>query len=485
MIVKKRTEQFFLYRHRLGLGYVLLAIIFFALLSFLPSIAPGGLSQGEMDSAVLSSQLEPDFIAEGNIVNLPYYLLQKASLHIFGLSLFSIKLPSIIIAVMAGFFIILLLNRWFKNDVAIIGSVLTTLSTAFLFLAGNGTPLIMYVFWLALILWQGSKIVGNDHVNPLLVISFFLCVALSAYTPHLLYVAITIGAAGLIHPHLRFALKQLSLWQLILSVTIFALALTPLVIGCVLKPENLQTLLFMPNFSFGNFINNISNAFAPFFSFSIAYNSIFLAPLFGLATVVLVITGILASIGKMYTSRNIIVSLLVIYAIIIAGFNGDVAIAIIIPIAILSAAGFESIVEKWYSLFPENPYAHLFGIIPIVVITCMIIGSGLTHFVYGYHYVPSVSNNFSDDLPTIQEFIKTDTPLLVTEDNANRDFYRLLGKYEHYIIIENTDNVDKYAAFSANKADKFSLKQIITSPKSRNSDRLYIYSKDTDNKGEE
>ena len=485
--MKKRTEQFFLYRHRLGLGYVLLVIIFFALLSFLPSIAPGGLSQGEMDSAIAASELNRNFIAEGNIINFPYLLLQKVSLHFFGLSLMAIKLPSIIIAVAAGFFIILLLNRWFKNDVAIVGSILTTLSTAFLFLAGNGTPLIMYVFWLAIILWLGSKIVGNDRVHPMLVISFFFCVGLSAYTPHLAYVAIAIAAAGIIHPHLRFGLKQLTFWQLILSFGILALTIMPLILGCIFKTSNVEALLFMQKFNVSAFVSNISEAFAPFFSFSMVYNSTFLAPLFGLATVVLVIIGILASIGKMYTSRNTVVSLLAIYAIIVAGFNGDVAISIIIPIAVLSTAGIESIIDKWYSLFPENPYAHLFGIVPMVTVMSMIIASGLSHFIYGYHYAPSVANNFSNDLSIITDNISKETPLLVTNETENATFYRMLEKYNKYNIVSAVDELPEFATFSTRKGKDYTIKQIITSPKSRNSDRLYIYSKVTvkEEKGEE
>ncbi len=474
--MKKRTTQFFLYQYRFIIGYILLAFAFFALLTFLPHIAPGGLTQGEMDSAVTSSELNRSFMQEGDIINLPYYALQKISLHIFGLNLISIKLPSIIIAVFAGLFIILLLNRWFKNDVAVTSSILTTLSTAFLFLAGNGTPLIMYVFWLALILWLGSKIVGNDHVSPILVIAFFLSIALSAYTPHLLYVAFAIAVAGLIHPHLRFGLKQLSFWQLALCFCVSALTITPLVIGCISNPNNIQNLLFMPKFSIANFVTNISTAFAPFFSFSLVYDSIFLAPLFGLATVALIVIGALASIGKMFTSRNTVVSLLIIYAIIISGLNGDVAISIIIPIAVLSAAGLESIIEKWYSLFPENPYAHLFSIVPIVAVILTIIGSGLAHFVNGYHYAPRVAENFSDDLMTIQKYVKKETPILVTEDTKNYDFYRLLAKYENYQIIDSTEGTATYATFTPQNNENYSLKQIITSPKSRNSDRLYIYS---------
>lgn len=479
--MKKRVEQFFLYRHRFVIGYILLAVFFFALLSFLPTIAPGGLSQAEMDSAVQASQISPNLIGQGNVVDLPYTLMQKASLSLFGLNLLSIKLPSIIIAVATAFFIILLLNRWFKSDVAIIASILTTLSTAFLFLATSGTPAIMYVFWLAIILWSGSKIVGNEHVNPLLIMLFFASIGLSLYTPQLALVALVIAIAGLTHPHLRFTLKQLKKYQLFISIIIFALCVTPLVMGVVKQPDNIQALCFMKDFDFSKFIHNISSAFAPFFSFSLVYNSVYLAPLFGLATVALVVIGILASVGKMFMSRNTVVSLLVIFSIIISGLNPAIAISIIIPVAILSAAGVESIIEKWYSLFPENPYAHLFGIIPIVIVMGMIIISGLTHFIFGYHYAPRVAENFNNDLTIIKENVKKDTNLIIGADDDNYHFYQLLGKYEGYTVKTDYSFKDKeIATFGAIHDDKYRLKQIITSPKSRKSDRLYIYSLVTD-----
>ena len=484
--MKKHVEQFFLYRYRFIIGYILLSVAFFILLTSLPGVAPTGLSEAEMASTVQASALDSEFIKQGNIINLPYFALQKGSLAIFGLNLFAIKLPSMIIAVATAIFIILLLNRWFKSDVAIVGSVLTVLSTAFLFLATSGTPAIMYIFWLALVLWLGSKIVGNDNVNPLLVIFFFISIALSLYTPYLAYVALAITVAGLIHPHLRFALKQLKIYQLILCILIFVLSVAPLVISCVLNPSTLQNLLFTNNLSFGGFIANITNAFAPFFSFSLAYSSVYLAPLFGLATVALVIIGILASAGKMFMSRNTVVSLLVIFSIFLSGLSQDVAISIIIPIAILSAAGIESIVEKWYTLFPENPYAHLLGIVPMVAVMIFIISSGLSHFIFGYHYIPRVVNNFNNDLTIVKENVPNDTTLILTADHKNNDFLRLLEKYDGYQTADKAKNAktSQIASFNPVYSDKYDLKQIITSPNTRNSDRLYIYSLVTE-KGEE
>lgn len=473
------------------IGYLILMVAFFGLLSFLPQVAPGGISQAEMDSVVSADAISTNFINNGDVINLPYLLVQKASISLFGLSLYSIKLPSIIFAVLAGLFIVLLLNRWFKSDVAIVGSILTTLSTAFLFLAGHGTPTIMVVFWLAVILWLGSKIVGNEHTHPMLVVSFAICLALSLYTPHLVYVSLAIAIAGLAHPHLRFALKQLKFYQVALCGLIYILLAAPLVVSCVFNFHLVQHLFLMPELGINTYIQNISAAFAPFFSFSLAYDSIYLAPLFGLATIVLVIFGILASIGKLFTSRNTVVSLLTIFAIVISGLNQDIAISIIVPIAVMSAAGLESIIEKWHSLFPENPYAHFIGTTPIVVVVLMIVISGLSHFIFGYHYTPRVAKNFSNDISIIQEHLASGTIIIVDKDDVDYRFYRLLENYNSYTVLTDLpERIDAPIAVLGRSLDdkNLELKQIVTSPKTRNSDRLYIYEKitaETEEKGEE
>lgn len=480
MLVKKSARNFFLYRHRFGIGYAALVVVFLVLLCFLPSIAPGGLSDAEMNSAVAADALSPTSIVNGNVLDLPYLLLQKLSVSLFGLSLYSIKLPSIIFGLAAAIFIVLLLNRWFKSDVALVGSILTALSTAFLFLAGSGTPLIMYVFWLALILWLGSKIVNNKQPHPMLVISFIISIALSLYTPHLCYVALAIAIAGIIHPHLRFALKKLKIYQLVICVATFVALLLPLGLACLFHPALLKSLVSMQDFSPSAYLSSAANAFVPFFSFSLAYDSVYLAPLFGLASVALIFIGTLASIGKLFTSRNTVVSLLVIFAIFTSGLNPSVAIAIIVPIAILSAAGLESIIDKWHTLFPENPYAHFFGTVPIVVAILAIVISGLTHFIFGYHYTPRVAKNFSNDLVLINEKLESGTALIVKKDDPNFNFFKLLEKHNSLTVLsELPERSDVLIATlgEPNSSDALKLQRIVTSSKSRNSARLYIYEK--------
>ena len=147
--MKKITiSKLFLYRYRFVIGYVVLGLAFVGLLIGLPMIAQTGLSNAEIESATSSYYLGRNGILNGDLVDLPYRVLQKFSIMLFGLTAYAIKLPSIIMGLLLGFLLILLLNRWFKSNVSLLASCLIILSTPFLFLAGSGTPLIMVVFWL-------------------------------------------------------------------------------------------------------------------------------------------------------------------------------------------------------------------------------------------------------------------------------------------------------------------------------------------------
>ena len=79
-------SKLFLYRYRFVIGYAVLGLAFITLLFMLPLIAQHGLSQAEIDSATNSYYLGKEGILSGDLVDLPYRLLQKFSIKFFGLT---------------------------------------------------------------------------------------------------------------------------------------------------------------------------------------------------------------------------------------------------------------------------------------------------------------------------------------------------------------------------------------------------------------
>jgi hypothetical protein len=493
--MKKHTiSKLFLYRHRFVIGYVVLGLLFTFTLLFLPSITPNGLSEDEMKSVVTSMNTEKGTIISGNIIDLPYHVLQKVSIILFGLTTYGIKLPSIIIGALLGVLLILLLNRWFKNNVAIMASLLAVLSTSFLYIAGSGTPLIMIVFWPTLLFWLGSKIQGENKPKPLYCFIFAFALLLSLFTPYMIYLVGFIVLYTLFHPHLRFTIKHLPKVPFIIATLVVLGAGTLIILNAIKNPNTLTSLGFMPNFTWDNYFTNIKDALTPFFKWSGMIESTFLAPLVGLASLALAVTGLISTYKGFFASRNSIATYLIIFTIIISGFNPNAAILLIIPIAILIAHGFRYILNKWYGLFPENPYARIFGILPISIFLSIMIISDISHFIFGYRYNPAVANQFSTDLRLVREKIDENS-VLVVQNDLEYDFYKILEKTP-ILNIENQRKISVTREFptllfdhlatlgryeenindnEASLLSRYKLTRIYTSSKSENSDRIYLY----------
>ena len=415
MSKKLVISKLFLYRYRFIIGFTLLGLAFAGLLFGLPLLSPGGLSDAEMQSAVISTNLSPASILNGEVVDLPYHALQKLSITLFGLTAYAIKLPSIIIGLLLGALLILLLNRWFKTNVALFASILAVLSV------------IMLVFWPTLLLWLGSKIQGVVKPKPLYCFLFAFALLGAIFTPHLIYLAAFIVIFALLHPHLRFTIKTLPVAPLVITTIIILLGLAALVTAAVINPAIITELLWAPDFSLSRFWHNLSTAFLPFFSWNTAIESVFLAPLVGLGSVALAIVGLLSTAKGFFASRNSIASCLIVFTVFLAGLSPESAILLLLPLAILIAHGLRYILDKWYDLFPDNPYARISAIFPIAIFLSVMIISDLNHYAFGYRYVPMVADQFTSDLTLARQHLAPGTTFYVLNDPDAFAFYQILG----------------------------------------------------------
>ncbi|MBQ9018569.1 glycosyltransferase family 39 protein [Candidatus Saccharibacteria bacterium] len=468
------VSRLFLYKHRFVIGYVLLSLAFVGLLFGLPLIAQNGLSAGEMDSAVNSYALSYDAPLNGDLVDLPYRLLQKVSIMIFGLTPYAIKLPSIIVGLLLGVLLILVLNRWFKNNVSLLASSLVILSTPFLFLAGSGTPLIMLVFWPTLLLWLGSKIQGEKKPKPMYSFFFAVALLLSIFTPYMLYFAAFCVVFVFLQPHLRFIIRSLPKVPLFIVGLLIVGGITALIMNIVNHPNTIIELLFADGMEPGKYLPNIWSGLTLLFTWSGDAKSVFLSPLIGLPILSLTLIGLFSTTKGFFASRNSIATLLLVFALIISGFNPSAIVFVILPVAILNAHGLKYILEKWYGLFPENPYARIAALLPLSVLFGIILVPSLLQYVYGYRYNPQIVNEFSYDLQAIRGNI-TDG-YLVAKDNY--DFYKLLENSTDIEVVNDASLVsggNVAILHGTYTFDNHKLSRIITSPLKEKSDIIYLY----------
>jgi hypothetical protein len=467
-------SKLFLYRYRFVIGYIILGAAFVAMLFLLPLYAQHGLSAAEMESATNSYNLKIDAPLNGDLVDLPYKLLQKISILIFGLTPYAIKLPSVLIGLALGLLLILLLNRWFKSNVSLLASILMVLSTPFLFIAGSGTPLIMIVFWPTLLLWLGSKIQGEKRPKPMYSLLFAIALLFAIFTPYMMYFAVFCVFFVFLQPHLRFIVKSLPKLPLTIVGLLVIAGISALLMNIINQPDTIMELLFAKDFDITKFFPNISNGLTPVFLWSGSLENVFLAPLVSLPMLALALIGLFSTTKGFFASRNSIATLLLVFTLIITGFNPSAVIFLILPFAILVAHGLKYLLEKWYGLFPENPYARIAALIPLSVLFGTILIPSLLQYVNGYRYNPSVANEFNYDLSVIRKNLNNEF-LLVSE---NYDFYKILEDSTNLTVIDNLEEktYERLAILRGTTDDeKYELNQIITSPMRENSDIIYLY----------
>lgn len=475
---KVRFDKSFFYRHRYFIGYFTLAALFGLTLLFASHNLPGGLSDSEIESVIISDSLSFSNLGSFAISNLPYHVLQHIGIALFGVSTFSIKLPSLLAAIGTVIGLILLLRTWFKPAMAVLATTIIISTGQFLLIASTGSPDIMYLFWSVWILTLSAKISQTKNEKTRLAYKSALMVvaALSLYAPLGVYILIALGLAILTHPHLRHMVKKMNRKNLAISSAGGMLILLPLIASIIYKPSLILTLLGVPP-AWPNIPQNLSFLFHHYLDFINASDISAAFVSFNITALVMIGIGIVQLIKTRDLARSYIIAtwgILLIIPIIIYPSNTNV---LFIPVSLLLTMGLSSVLTYWYKLFPLNPYARVAGLIPIVILIGSVVLVGLENYIYGYSYNPAITSYFSKD---IQLLPKDTQILLVTEDE--KPFYEVVSRHrnELTVITEIPDSdfsSTKAAKPNSAKLNDFKISTIITSPNYKSADRYYVFTK--------
>jgi hypothetical protein len=209
------------------------------------------------------------------------------------------------------------------------------------------------------------------------------------------------------------------------------------------------------------------------FSWHSSTEGVLLSPLLGIATFALSLIGLFSTTKGFFASRNSIATLLSICCLLITGFSSENIIFFILPFSILIAHGIKYLLEKWYGLFPENPYARVFALLPLTILFGIMIIPSLLQYIYGYRYNPSVADSFSYDLDVIKKNLSNQSLLVY----KHYDFYKILETKSDLKVIDKTAPAQDVAVLGRmNESEgNYVISRIITSPMRDNSDIIYLY----------
>lgn len=484
----RRNEvlDFLIYRWRYGLGYIAVSVIFVALIIMAGFFVPHGITELERASAVTSSELSVQNFSPEMVVNMPYHILQKASFFLFGLNDLTIKLPSLLLAVATAFGLLFLLRAWFRQNVAVLASLVGITTGPFLFFAQLGSPSILYIFFPTWILLAASMIARKSRHQFLWKIMFFLMVALSLYAPMTLYIIVALLSAVILHPRLRQLVIGLPRIKLAVALLSSLIVIAPIIYALIQEPSLWQRLLGFSNAS-PNIQANLSSLASRYLDFLNPTSGLIMKPVYELAALLLVGLGVYRIFTTKYTARSYILVAWVLLIIPVLLLSPGLTSITFVPFLLLSAFGIEFLIRYWYRLFPQNPYARAAGLVPLVILVGSLTLSGIDRFYYGYTYGGDVKQVFSRDLSLLRDWQlsrNSPTMAIVTTDE-NGDFYQAVTRYNPSWRIQGVStnviaSIDgsEYTAYTSDVAPSLrpeAIPEVVAGSAYANADRFYIY----------
>lgn len=407
----KAIADLSLYRFRYAIAYGFLGLLMITLLLLNVTGLPPGLSQAEKDSAITSASINLQFrlptlgtdslqfLKSTNMVDLPYHLLQKASLQIWGLSPLGVRLPSLALSGLCALLLFVLLHRLLRPSAAVIMSILVVTSSWFIGIGRSGSPGIMILFWTTVLLLLAtlvSQATTNRHLWRALAV---VALGLSLYTPYMVFLLLAIILASFAQPHLRYILRYTS--QAGISLTLFFLIVLLAPLGFCLwqAPTTPLRLLGIPAAlpTLQLFTSHIVSALDMLANpFHIAFADL-PEPLISLPVTFLVLIGIMRSVQDWHSVRAHVLLIWLGVLVALIGLDTGGLPSLFVPLLLLTGIGLQELIRYWYRLFPRNPYPRLFGILPLTLLVLCIVQFNYQRYFLALPYAPETVSLYDND----------------------------------------------------------------------------------------
>lgn len=480
--MKRRVTSYQLYRWRYTISLSLGLIAILGLMVFAAFFVPGGLSASEQATAVTSSKITFTEFDPASVVNLPYHVMQRVTMELLNVSTISVKLPSILLGLLAIVGVFYLIRDWFRTNTAVITTLIIATTPLFLFLIQSGTPTIYGVTVSIWLLTTGIFV--SRRKRPALVwkILFFLLLALNMYAPLGIYLNLALMSTVLFHPHIRHIARRISLERIIAGSVIGLIILTPLIYSISMQPQLALQLAGIPT-SIESIGSSALTTLAILFGFNQDIDGPLLTPILSIGSSIVILIGAWRFILIKYTARSYILWLWSLILLPLVAINPQHAGLLLPLLAILTAMGIGTLIAEWYKLFPYNPYARLAGLLPIILVVGGLMFSGTLRYTTGYLYTSTTALHFTNDRQLLDDAIDTsgataENPAVLLVSQDDKQFYDLVARENEEIrlaISATNDDIVINHRDSNMKMDERVPSRILTNSRSSQADRFYIY----------
>ncbi len=487
---KDSLRRSIFYRHRVLWGFSFFIIATTLLAGYKFWSLPGGLTEAEMTAVSISGHWSPLAASASSdwLVNLPWNFLQSISIHVFGLSTFSMRLPAVILMILVAAGMFFLIKKWSRFSLAMIGGMLMVASVLFISLARNGASAAMVLFLIVCALVAATTIVVDKRSQLVALVSKIavgICLALLVYFPGGLYMTVALMITGLLHPKVRLLLVRIKVWKMALAALLAFCLMFPLIWTISLHWSNggsatlSQLLLFDGEWS----IANLAAVLDALFGVQAALNQGLMVPVVTIVGLLLVVIGITRALVDAFSARSYLLLSTLVMTLIISLRQPGLVYLLLLPLTLLTALGMEVLIGKWYSLFPRNPYARGTAVVMLSVLVMTVACTSLIQYLNNQNYSSTIAYEYNVEFRMARQEIRSRSNekmhLVVSHDQLA--FYQVMQRdYPNVSVTDELGKIDTTTMVLASSGQiekKVLPSKIITSWHSNDPVLIRIYSK--------
>jgi MFS family permease len=301
------------------------------------------------------------------------------------------------------------------------------------------------------------------------------------------YIVLAGVLAAILHPRTRLLILGEKKLKLLVGSVIFLVIISPLIIGIISQLVSGNSSSFREIFALnGQFsLANLATLASAVFGFSGGCAGNFLTPIITLAGLLLAVFGLIRFAIDIISARSHMFFAIFITALMLSIANTAFIFLLFVPLAIALSAGIFSLLGIWYKLFPINPYARIFALIPLVVLIFGIGWTNVSRFVGENNYNSSVVYNYNLEFSAARAEISQNSgnaTLIVAENQ--KYFYEILMwdfdklKIEHKIPADFASNSSTDSLLVLNSSTvkiENNPQKIVTSSRKNDAVLLRIY----------
>jgi hypothetical protein len=326
-----------------------------------------GFSQAELAARANASSLR---VIAHNPLFLPHKILQYAFIKVGLNGLWFMRFVSTLFAaaILIGFYRVL--KSWYTIRIAILGTLILASSSWFLHWARLGTPDIMYAHIIN-ILWVGTRIKSQKSRRSTTILAALVGVT-AIYIPGFIWLL----GLGLIWQR-KVVINEFYRLSKAHTTVIFGsllVGIIPLGYAFIKTPSLILNWLGVGPGKVNVIDAAKTWAHIPLWlAYHVVPNPVYwLAnlPLLDVFGIVMLVLGGFALIYMFRLDRIKALFGVLVFGIIVVGLHGFTSSIILAPIFLIISSGVALLLQQWFTVFPNNPFARIVG---VTLISCLVL----------------------------------------------------------------------------------------------------------------